>query len=253
MKHLKLFNDVASYEAWKNSEDYVLPNVSYTEDGNLYYSPVVKLTYNMVDLGLPSGTLWADRNVGATSLEDYGLYFQWGDTVGYTKEQVGVDKVFDPASYWDTTDGGSTFNKYAIDKLTTLEPLDDAASVNMGSDWRMPTQAEMQELIDNTTPTFIDLQGNEFSRSEAINNAIGAYKFKGIRLTGSNGNSIFIPASGHCYMSEFRTINTCLWSSDLSPYMSDSAGDLLFDRGGYLNDGYESRVKGYSVRAVCNK
>lgn len=77
MKHLKLFNDTASYEAWKNSEDYILPNVSYTEDGNLYYNTFteVAISYNMVDLGLPSGLKWADRNVGAETPEDSGLYF----------------------------------------------------------------------------------------------------------------------------------------------------------------------------------
>lgn len=90
MKYLKYFEEASAYEAYKNGSDYVLPNVSYVENSDIVmYNPnVAPLVYNMVDLGLPSGLLWADRNIGAASPEDAGLYFQWGDTVGYTAEQV---------------------------------------------------------------------------------------------------------------------------------------------------------------------
>ena len=121
MKYLKYFETEAEYTAYKDGDDFVIPNVSYTADNNvIYYNPGSNSSseYVMVDLGLPSGLLWADRNIGASSPEDYGLYFQWGDTVGYTADQVGKDKVFDYSDYFDTTDGGNTFNKYATDKLT---------------------------------------------------------------------------------------------------------------------------------------
>lgn len=93
MKYLKYFKTEADYNAYLQSEDFILPNVSYTVDSDTVFYHVVKtetgdykifllekknisgLTYNMVDLGLPSGTLWADRNVGATSPEDFGTYF----------------------------------------------------------------------------------------------------------------------------------------------------------------------------------
>ena len=86
---------------WRG-EDVVLPNVSYCKDNNLYYNPFVKPTssYVAVDLGLPSGLLWADRNVGATSPEDAGLYFAWGDTVGYTAEQIDNEEhIFSKDTY----------------------------------------------------------------------------------------------------------------------------------------------------------
>ena len=88
MKHLRLFKTENEYK----SATLELPNVSYVEEiKRVNYIPKVDeppQIYHMVDLGLPSGTLWADRNVGATSPEDVGLYFAWGDTVGYTAEQV---------------------------------------------------------------------------------------------------------------------------------------------------------------------
>ena len=231
-----------------NSEGYdnfLVPNLDELIDVD-----VVTTTYNMVDLGLPSGLKWADRNVGASSPEDYGLYFQWGDTVGYTAEQVGVDKVFDWGNYFDTTDGGDTFNKYAPDKLIVLEASDDAATVNMGSDWRMPTEDELQELIDNTTATFIDLQGNEFSQFEAENGAIANYNLKGVRFIGSNGNSIFIPASGYC--SGGAGSSCGLWASDLYPGNSCYARYLYFNSYGNLHFDFGFRCDGLSVRGVRN-
>lgn len=256
MKHLKLFNQVSEYETYMDGDEVVLPNVSYVKDGEVYYNPSVEpsSSYIAVDLGLPSGRLWADRNIGATSPEDYGLYFQWGDTIGYTAEQVANgEKVFssDWSDYFDTTDG-YTFNKYSGNfKLKVLEASDDAASVNMGSDWRMPTQAETQELIDNTTFTFIDLQGNEFSKSETESGAITIFNLKGVKFTGSNGNSIFIPASGYYKDSAFaRACHLCYaWSSDLSNW-NDEGWILYFDGFGYLEVGSVNRYLGLPVRGV---
>lgn len=262
------------------------------------------LTYNAVDLGLPSGRLWADRNVGATGPEHYGSYFQWGDTNAYTfdgkcevtaaelasllqpivgeemeitADNVGMileqgfgitgtdltntpmgalggslDKLFNWDSYFDTTDSGNTFNKYDVDKLTVLESTDDAAYVHMGSEWRMPTIDEITELIDNTTPTFIDIQGNEFTQEEVKNGAISEMNLKGIRLTGTNGNSIFIPAAGVCDEAILSEVGSYgfLWSSSL--YEGDSMGGrhLYFDCDGYLNDSGYDRCCGRSVRGV---
>lgn len=111
-----------------------------------------------------------------------------------------TDKCFssDWSDYFDTTDNGKTFNKYATDKLRVLQPEDDAATVNMGSEYRMPTGEDFNELINNCTITFIDLQDNEFSKSETQSGTIAEYNLKGIKFTGSNGNSIFISASSCC-------------------------------------------------------
>ena len=323
MKYLKLFKEESQFDSYKNSEDFVLPNVSYVIDtGSVKYiiakteegkykvilaskKDISGLTYNAVDLGLPSGRLWADRNVGATSTDDYGTYFAWGETEGFTYEsgknvtaeqlcsllqpfigdeleltpdnidmvlaETGIEgtdlsvlgigfiseKAFssDWSDYFDTTDGGNTFNKYATDKLTVLEASDDAARVNMRSEWRMPTKAEMQELIDNTIPTFIDLQGNEFSQSEIQGGAIAEYNLKGVRFTGSNGNSIFIPASGNCYDSSYGAAdyNCCLWSSDLAlagGHYGHTSSILYFDYHGDLGSYFSGRFYGNSVRGV---
>lgn len=84
MKYLKKFNTEIEYTDFAESDKYILPNVSFITNGeNVMFNPApVGPVYKMVDLGLPSGLKWADRNIGATSPEDYGLYFQWGDTVG---------------------------------------------------------------------------------------------------------------------------------------------------------------------------
>ena len=321
MKYLKKFEVASEYDAFKGSEDYILPNVSWivasdtvmygiskTEEGDykvilISRKDISGLTYNAVDLGLPSGRLWADRNVGAKSVDDYGTYFAWGETSGLTYEgaknvtaeqlcsmlqpligaemeltpdnidavlaEMGIEgtdlsvlgvgftseKAFssDWSDYFDTTDGGNTFNKYAPDKLTVLEASDDAARANMGSDWRMPTQTEMQELIDNTTPTFIDLQGNEFSQSEANNDAIAEYNLKGVKFTSkNNSNSIFIPASGICYDSAFYCAGYFgnLWSSDLSSNFSWCAWSLNFNYYGGLDVSLYDRWYGQTVRAI---
>lgn len=251
-EHLDKQKNQNPYVAYSINDDRVIYTIVPNEEGTMYtvYRVVSKdisnCTYNMVDLGL--SVKWADRNVGASSPEDFGSYFQWGDTNAYTFDGVGevtatkmaellqpivgdeievtkdnvgdiliemgiegtdltsagfgasLDKEFDWNHYFDTTDGGSTLNKYNNEGgLTVLESSDDAAYVNMGSNYRMPTTQQIQELISNTTPTFIDLQGNEYTKSEAQNGAISKGNLKGVKLIASNGNSIFLPAPGYCY------------------------------------------------------
>ena len=111
-----------------------------------------------IDLGLPSGTLWADRNIGASNIYDYGKLFQWGDTTPYDVPQHTGNsvnegqKAFSWNDYkWNPSGDGSTFTKYnKTDRKSTLDLEDDAAHVNMGSDWRMPTQKQIIELFNGT-------------------------------------------------------------------------------------------------------
>lgn len=116
------------------------------------------ITYDYVDLGLPSGTKWATKNVGARKPSDAGFYFQWGDTKGYTANQVGTgegQKKFaaDESDYkWNRSDDGLTFTKYP-NFGDNLDLEDDAAHVNMGGDWHIPSKAQCQELINNTLAT----------------------------------------------------------------------------------------------------
>lgn len=108
---------------------------------------------------------------------------------------VAVDRIFDFANYFDTTDGGKTFIKYNKTKSQLL-PEDDAATVHMGEDWILPTYDDIINLIDNTTQTFVDIYDNHFSKDDVINNPINISEFKGVLFTADNGNSIFLPAAG---------------------------------------------------------
>ena len=298
------------YVAYSKTEGVVYTIIP-KEEGTMYtvYKVVSKdisnCTYNMVDLGL--SVKWADRNIGAASPEDFGSYFQWGDTNAYTFDGVGevtaaelaemlnpilshelgmeitadnigmileqmgitgtdltntpmgalggvLGKLFNWDSYFDTKDGGSTFNKYnnSENGLTVLESGDDAATVHMGSQYRIPTSTEIQELINNTTQIFIDLDGKEYSIEQAQNGSIEAGKLKGVRFTGSNGNSIFIPAVGYCYESVLNGVgmNGRLWSSSLDGSYDDGAMGLGFDYYGSVSEISYNRYCGLSVRGV---
>ena len=125
-----------------------------------------------VDLGLPSGTKWANMNVGATAPDDYGLYFAWGE--------IQPKEVYD----WDSYQWGSwstAFNKASITKYNNrLNPEDDAATINWGGKWRMPTKEEFEELVANTTVAY------ETIGDSAV-----------VKLTSKkNGASIYMPLGG---------------------------------------------------------
>ena len=145
MKYLKEFDTETNYLAYRDDKSkYLKPNVSLcVEHDVVYYNYPPKPKPNghdYVDLDLPSGTLWATMNVGASKPSDAGFYFQWGDTQGYTADQVGLgegQKKF--ASDWSDYKFGvyPNFSKYNT-VGATLELADDAANVNMGGDWHMP-------------------------------------------------------------------------------------------------------------------
>ena len=149
-----------------------------------------------VDLGLPSGLKWASFNLGASSPEEYGDYFAWGETEPYYSN-------LDPLTWKDGKSGGYSWSSYKwcigdyknltkycydsyygfngfTDTKTVLDLEDDAASVILGSGWRMPTDAEWTELRNNCTWTWTTQNG-----------------IAGRRVTARNGNSIFLPAAGY--------------------------------------------------------
>lgn len=252
MKHLRLFKTEVEY----NSATLELPNVSYVEEiKGVSYIPKVDeptQTYNMVDLGLPSGLLWADRNIGASSPEDPGLYFAWGETVGYTPEQVANgEKIFDWNNYFDTTDGGYEFNKYnlRVGGLTELDASDDAATVNMGAEYRIPSLADFSELRKNTTVTYVDIYGNEYD-PEVVYGMLAPDEWKGVKFTGSNDNSIFIPTED-LYHEEL-----VLWGNSINfPVGSDSGRGRIaeaqwFDIDGGMTHDRDYRCMGRCVRGV---
>ena len=192
-----------------------------------------------VDLGLPSGTRWATCNVGATSPEEYGDYFAWGETTPKASYDWGTYKYCN-----DTKESMTKYCEYSyygkVDNKTTLELSDDAARANWGGTWRMPTEAEYEELIDTNNCTW---------------ECIARNGVRGYEVTSKkNGNSIFLPAAGYRVGSylNFAGSYGYYWSSSLDPRYSFCAYGLLdpdADANVYFSD--EHRCQGRSVRAVC--
>lgn len=186
-------------------------------------------THEYVDLGLPSGTLWATCNVGATTPEGFGDHFAWGETTPqpYTREAwrwstykhcKGNDYSY--TKYCQSPDYG--YNGYT-DNLTVLVPEDDAATANWGAEWRTPTMEEWKELKANTRAESFTMNG-----------------VWGFRYIAPNGNSIFLPSAGK--NDDFK-FDRGYWSSTL--YSLNSA--YCFWGSGMTN---ERRISGCSVRPV---
>ena len=144
-----------------NCKSVILPNGSYIVTSYEDYTKTEKaINTEYVDLGLESGTLWAKCNIGATSETDYGIYFQWGETNGISGSLLGKysDENYTWASYTHCNGTENTLTKYNTstsygenpDNITTLEPVDDAATQIMGGNWRMPTAAEYLTLYKET-------------------------------------------------------------------------------------------------------
>lgn len=196
--------------------------------------------YDYVDLGLPSSTLWAAMNVGASKPSDYGLYFQWGDTAGYTKDQIGIGygkKMFelDGSDYkWRIV---PNCTKYTTDGATTLELEDDAAHVNMSGDWHMPTPKQIRELLVNATSTWTTLDG--------VNGRLFTSKK-------DSSKSIFIPAAGSTWGGSVHNSEGSgnVWSSALNSYIVGYGRSLGFNSRGAILGGSGKRCLGFSVRGV---
>lgn len=169
---------------------------------------------NVIDLGLPSGTLWADRNIGADSPEKAGYYFAWGEI--------------------NPKNGKYDWDSYTYhDNPEILPPSNDAATQNWGEEWCMPTREQFDELIENCK---------------------WKWDGKGYKVIGQNGNSIYLPAAGAKWPTlELVGQYGYYWSSSLYEGNSYYAWNLYFDSDG-RGTGNGSRNLGFSVRAVrCRK
>jgi hypothetical protein len=204
----------------------------YDIDGNVlaWDTVMVKCDCNLtsgdwVDLGLPSGLLWATRNVGASSPTDYGNYYAWGET--------SPKSVYDLDTYRYYNSSTDSFSKYTgSDGLTILQPGDDAATANYGG--RTPPKEEWQELTNNTTSQWITING-----------------VNGRCFTGSNGNSLFLPAAGIRWGSSLDVAGSYgdYWSSSLYTDGPDFAWRFYFHSVYQIVDGGH-RLSGFTVRAV---
>ena len=185
-------------------------------------------THEAVDLGL--SVKWATCNVGATSPEDYGGYYAWGET----EEKRG--STWDNYKYWTDSDGDGYLNydeyTHIGDNISGTQY--DVAHVKWGGGWRMPTLDEIQELVSSCTWEW------------------GAYKgVNGIYVTGPNGNSIFLPAAGG---NRYKVGSVGhYWSATLTDYYGEHiayAYSLFFSDDDFYDDDNCLRESGYSVRAV---
>lgn len=194
--------------------------------------------YEYVDLGLPSGTIWATMNVGASKPSDFGLYFQWGSVRGFTKGQIGRDKAFSWSTYKWSVDGiDSNFSKYNT-VGDTLDLEDDAANIHMGGDWHMPTPTQIRELISETD--------NTWTTQDGVNGRLFTSK--------NNGKSIFIPAAGYAWGGSFYDSGgeADVWSSTLKASNVNYGRHLSFDSYN-VNLSNDYRYFGFSVRGVIDK
>ena len=190
-------------------------------------------TGEAIDLGL--SVKWASCNVGATEPWEYGGFYAWGETEEKSN--------YEWSTYEYCNGSNTSMTKYCtdsfygtVDNKTTLEPEDDVAHVQWGGSWRMPTKAAQAELRNNCTWTRTTLNG-----------------VNGYRVTGPNGNSIFLPAAGYRAGEEVSDQGSYsyYWSSMLNSPNSYNADDYTFYSSSYAWDYGCYRYYGRSVRPVC--
>ena len=242
-KFISNFDTTAELATFSATTDFGRPHVSLTkDDSKVHFFGDPYNGHQYIEIG---GLKWATMNVGASQPSDYGLYFQWGDTQGYTASQVGSgaeQKYFGWADYkygnGTSSPGTAGITKYNYtDGLTTLEAVDDAAVANWGGSWRMPTTAEFQALgaAVNTAWT-------------QVNNVYG------ILCTDKTDSSktLFFPAVGGCSNGSVGSVGISggYWPSSL--YINNrlraySLQFYSFSTG--WDDNYE-RLYGFAVRPV---
>ena len=202
--------------------------VKVTETTTVYIKNYADHSFHeYVDLGLPSGLLWATCNVGADTPEEYGNYYAWGET------QPKDNYHFYTYQFGEQL----AMIKYnSQDHLIVLLPEDDAATANWGANWRMAREEEWQELYNNTTCTWTTQNG-----------------VNGRLFTAANGNSLFLPAAGYRYDSSLDLAGSYgfYWSSSLNTDNPISAWYFYFGSDRCDMD-YLNRYYGFTVRPVCS-
>lgn len=203
-----------------------------------------------VDLGLPSGTLWATCNVGANTFDESGDLFAWGETTPKATYSWSNYKLCKGSE----GEGWNAQTKYCnnaffgykgfTDKLTVLQSVDDAATVNWGDDWCMPTVDQWRELMENTESVWMSQNGVD-----------------GRLFTAQNGTNLFLPAAGFRWDDVLHYTGDgggFYWSSSLSTDKSGATDDpnvawnLRFYSGDNLDVLTDYRGSGQSVRPVCS-
>lgn len=205
-----------------------------------------KDSHEYVDLGLPSGTLWATTNI--QDADGNELYFAWGETQGYTSGQVGTDKYFawdgDYADYKYGTYDDSDEQNWGMEKYskndgkTVLDTTDDAATTNWGSNWKMPTKEQFEELTANTEYDWTEIDGVQGGKFTST-------------VSGYTDKFLFFPAVGGAGNGEVSGVGDFgyYWSVSLNDRNVSGAWVLGFEVG-HCEVGSGDRYYGFSVRTV---
>ena len=226
MKHIIKVNDIQDAK-----DNPTRPIIALDSNGILFAEGKSPVPEGFVDLGLPSGTFWSTKNIGATNGDTaeswYGNYYAWGELE--TKNDYSKSNYKFGAS--------RPFSKYDSDGKTVLESVDDVATVTNPA-LRMPTKAELEELL--SLP------------NELVENYNSISGLNGRVFTGINGNTMFIPAAGFCNGSDISGVGSrCyLWSSSLRLGSPDYACRLYFNSD-YVRMYHAYRYYGLSVRPIC--
>lgn len=207
-------------------------NITVTSDPYIYEVP------DVIDMGL--SVKWASFNLGAKKPEEEGFYYAWGETEPYyifflqDQEKGGYNVIWKDGKeegYRPESYSADLVSKYCEDGKLVLAPEDDAAYVHLAGNWRMPTSAEMNELLDRCIWTWADVNG------------MGCW-----RVTGPSGNSIVLPAVGWIYaIFDFWYGTAKYWTSSLCPYLGESADYLDYPSGEVAHD---VRYYGLPIRPV---
>lgn len=191
--------------------------------------------HEYVDLGLPSGTLWATCNVGASNPDDYGDYFAWGENVPKSDYSWTTYKWCNGSlNYLTKYNNARKYGK--VDNRIVLNLEDDAAVVNWGGLWRMPTFAEWAELREKCTWTWTSQNGHK------------GYKV----VSKSNGNYIFLPAAG--YRNGMSLYHEGMYGYYWCPSLTESGpykAWILYFSSGFVYSDNSDRCYGRPVRPVC--
>lgn len=225
-KYLGLYN---THSEFNNGASLSEPYVAYCKDENhIHYGPQTPFNgHDYVDLGLPSGTLWATCNVGANSPEEYGDYFAWGEIE--PKETYTWDNY-----KWGTESNITKYN--STDGKTVLDLTDDAAHIIMGGDWHMPSATQLVELQDNCTLTW------------TTQNNISGYL-----ISATNGNSIFLPTAGNWFASLYNAGSLgYYWSYSIYENNSKCARYMSLNSS-QVGSSFDNRFFGASVRGVIGQ
>ena len=225
-------------------------NVSFnmTQVDSISFDEMMAGGHEYVDLGLPSGTLWATCNLGANSPEEFGDYFAWGETQPKNLYNWSTYKYLDPdiTSHLFLTKYCRNSAEGVADGKMVLEAMDDAASFNWGNEWQMPSGRQFDELISREYTT------TEWTTQNGVNGLLITSK--------ANGSSIFLPAAGYRDDRGFDDMSSqsfgnvvMYWSRALSPQTSEYAFSLFYfdspnSNGAYV--GSRSRYIGFAVRPV---